>query len=65
MGLLVKLVGLGGFLRGSKTLIGLITVGYTAIQAFAPGYVTLANEILQIAGVALLPIGLADKALRK
>ena len=60
-----KIVGLGGFLRGSKTWLGVLTVAVSAVHAFVPQYAEIVNQALQVVGISLLPIGLADKVLRK
>jgi hypothetical protein len=60
-----KLVSLGGFLRGSKSALGVVTLGFTALQIWAPQHVDTAATALQWIGISLLPIGLSDKALRK
>jgi len=59
-----KLIHLGGLFNGSKRLLGVVTLGFTAVQLFAPNYSTIVSEVLQIFGLSLLPIGVAD-AIRK
>jgi hypothetical protein len=59
---LSKLTNLGGFLNGSKTYLGLASVVYYVLTLVKPEWVPFVNQILQLAGVSLLPIGLADKA---
>lgn len=63
--LLAKIVGLGGVLRGSKTILGVLSLGYFFVSQYKPEFKPLADQIVQALGLALLPIGLADKALRK
>lgn len=55
-----KLLNLGGLFNGSKRVLGVVTLAYTAVQLFAPSYITLFGEVLQIAGLTLLPVGIAD-----
>lgn len=61
MGFLGKLINLGGLLNGSKTLLGVVTVGYTAVTIFLPDIVPTVDTVLQVLGLSLLPIGVADK----
>jgi hypothetical protein len=65
MSLLSSIVSLGGFLRGSKTILGALSLGYFVLSTSAPQFVPVVDAALQILGLSLLPIGVADKVLRK
>lgn len=59
--MLAKLINLGGFLNGSKTYLGLITLAVCAVDIFLPAYSEIVHQLLVYAGITLLPIGVADK----
>lgn len=61
MGFLGALLNLGGFLNGSKTYLGLLSLGYYAVSLFKPEVLPTVDTVLQVVGVTLLPIGIADK----
>lgn len=64
MNFLGKLLGLGGLMNGSKTLLGALSLGYVALQQFAPEAVPFVDGVLQVFGVALLPIGVGHKVVK-
>lgn len=60
--MLAKLINLRGFLDGSKTWLGVITLGVVAVEIYLPNTAPFVHELLAYAGISLLPIGLLDKA---
>lgn len=60
-----KLIELGGVFKGSKRVLGAVTLAYTAIELYAPQYKELASLLLQTVGLTLLPIGIVDAATNK
>jgi hypothetical protein len=61
MGHLARILNLGGLFNGSKTVLGIISTAYAGLAFFRPDYANVAAEILQILGISLLPVGVADK----
>jgi hypothetical protein len=60
-GLLAKLIHLGGFLNGSKTVLGIVSVAVAVLQQYRPDLAEIVIQLLGIFGVSLLPVGIADK----
>ena len=65
MNVVASLVSLGGFLRGSKTILGVLSLGYFFASSSVPHLMPVIDATLQVLGISLLPIGIADKVLRK
>lgn len=56
-----KILSLGGFLNGSKTLLGVLSFGYFVLP---PAYKAVVDAVLPILGMTLLPIGVAHKVVK-
>ena len=63
--LISKVTSLGGFLKGSKTVIGLISSLYVLVSHLYPEYAPIVGEAIALTGVSLLPLGATDRVVDK